>query len=206
MSLSAKQAHRALGAFIGIFLAVHLAAHFAALGGIGAQEIVLQWGRKVYRVPLVEIALLAALAAQVAIGIKLLRGIARRPRKDRWHWLQFLSGTYLAYFMVVHTTAAIVTREAFDLDTNFFWAAGTLVLAPIRYGFAPYYVLAVAALATHIIAALHFRGVRRWHGPALLAGPIAGAVIVAAYSGALYLIELPTEYRDYFAIFPGVDD
>ncbi|MEL7318128.1 MAG: hypothetical protein AAFN04_05755, partial [Pseudomonadota bacterium] len=58
--------------------------------------------------------------------------------------------------------------------------------------------------ATHLIAALHFRGPKRWHAPALLAGPVAGAAIVAAYGGALFPIELPTAYLEYYSAFPGV--
>ncbi|MEO0418906.1 MAG: hypothetical protein AAF249_08575 [Pseudomonadota bacterium] len=200
----AKQAHQRVAIFLGLFLVIHFATHFSALAGIEAQDFVMQIGRAVYRIPVVEIALVASLAVQVALGVDLLRRIAKRPRKDAWHWAQFVSGCYLAYFIVMHTAAALVTRLGFGLETNFFWAAGTLVIEPLKFGFAPYYTLAVTALATHLIAALHFRGPKRWHAPALLAGPVAGAAIVAAYGGALFPIELPTAYLEYYSAFPGV--
>ncbi|MEM6585813.1 MAG: hypothetical protein AAF692_08670 [Pseudomonadota bacterium] len=53
------------------------------------------------------------------------------------------------------------------------------------------------------MAALHFRGPRRWHAPALALGPIAGIAIVMAYAGGWYTIELPKEYRVFFLAFPG---
>lgn len=199
MSLAAKQAHRRVAIVLGLFLAVHFAAHFAALGGIAAQDAVLQWGRNVYRIPVIEIALVIALALQVILGIKLLRQIARRKIKTRWHWLQFLSGCYLAYFIVMHTSAALITRLGIGLDTNFYWAAGTLTLDPIRYYFAPYYTLVVIALVGHVIAALHFRRPKKWHAPALMLGPIAAMLIVTAYGGGLYAVDLPAAYEDYFA-------
>lgn len=204
MKIEAKQAHRNLAMFIGLFLLAHFAAHFAALRGIATQDTVLQLSRAVYRVPVVEIALVIALALQIALGIALLRRISRRRRKDFWHRVQFASGCYLAYFVVMHTAAALISRLALGLDTNFYWAAGTLVLDPLRYGFAPYYVLAVTAFAAHGLAALHFRGPRRWHAPALALGPLAGLTIILAYGGAIYSIELPPEHIEYFNLYPGV--
>ncbi len=68
----AKQAHPNLALFIGLFVLVHFAAHLAALFGIEAQDSALQAGRAVYQFPVVEVALVAALAAQVVLGIKLL--------------------------------------------------------------------------------------------------------------------------------------
>ncbi|GAA4041778.1 hypothetical protein [Parerythrobacter jejuensis] len=204
MNIRAKQAHRTLAGFIGLFLAVHFATHLAALLGIAAQDSALQAGRLAYQFPLIEIALVAALMAQIGLGLRLLGQIRKRPRKGFWHAVQFASACYLGLFIVLHTTAAVMTRLVIGLDTNFYWAAGTLVLAPLKYGFAPYYLIAVTALVSHIIAALHFRGSRPWHKPALLIGPLLGSLIVMAYAGAFYAVDLPTAYRDYFGAFPGV--
>ena len=203
MTKAAKQAHRRLAYFIGLFLIMHFAAHFAAPFGITAQETAMAAGRRVYQYWLFEIALVMALIVQIALGISLLRGIRRRKRKDIWHRIQFLSAVYMVLFIVMHTAAALSTRLIIGLDTNFYWAAGTVVISPLKFGFAPYYLLAVTALFSHIIAALHFRGPRQWHGPILAAGPLAGVLIVAAYSGALYPVDLPAAYSDYFGGFPG---
>lgn len=200
----ARRAHRRVAAFLGLFLLMHFAAHFAALESRQLQELVLHAGRAVYRIPAVEAALVAGFAAQIALGIVLLRGIAGRKRKDGWHQAQFLSGCYLAAFIVMHTGAALLTRWLAGLDTNFYWPAGTLMLSPLKFGFAPYYALAVIALVTHLVAALHFRHPRRWHVPALAVGPVAAVATILAYSGSLYPVELPGEYLAYFGSLTAV--
>ena len=204
MAASAKQAHRTLAAFLLVFVTVHFAAHFGAIGGPGAQASVRDATSAIYQFPLIEIALVAGLAAQVVLGIALLRRIARRRRKDRWHWLQFVSGVYLAVFIVNHTASAVITRLLIGIDTNFYWAAGTLVLTPLKYAFAPYYILAVSALFAHLLAALHYRRPARWHAAKLAIGPLAGCAFVAAYGEALYEFDLPRAYLEYFDNFPGV--
>ena len=200
-----RRAHLRVAGFLLIFIAVHFATHFTALAGIEAHTRTLGVVRLVYQFPLIEIALVAALAAQVVLGLKLLGQIRKRKRKDRWHWAQFLSGCYLAYFIVQHTAAALYTRLGAGLDTNYYWVGGTLTIEPIKYYFAIYYTLAVVAIGTHILAALHFRGPRPWHAPALVAGPLAGIAFVLGYGGAFEAFELPPEYREYYAIFPGVE-
>lgn len=204
MPRKAKQAHQRLAIFIGLFLALHFATHFSGFAGISAHTQTLGWARMLYQFPLIEIALVLALATQVILGVGLLRMIWKRKRKGFWHWVQVVSAAYLAIFIINHTTAALVTRLGIGLDTNFYWAAGTVTLAPLKYAFAPYYVLAVSALCAHILAALHFRGPRKWHKPALIIGPVMGGAIVSAYGGLLYEITLPQAYLDFYSTFPGV--
>lgn len=202
----AKIAHRRLAALLGIFIGVHFAAHFAAVGGIDSQQRVLDAGRAIYRLPPIEAALVAAFAAQLLLGIQLLRSIARRKHKDRWHYAQVFSGGYLAFFIFMHTGAALFSRGIAGLDTNFHWAAGTLILSPIKYGFAPYYALAIVALVTHLAAALHYRRPQRWHAGLLLLGPAAATPILLAYSGALYPVVLPDAHLAYFRTYLPVVD
>lgn len=200
----ARQAHRRLAIFLGLFLAIHFATHFTAIGGIEAHTQALGLARFFYQFPLFEIALVAGFGAQLIVGAKLLGAITRRKHQGFWHWVQLLSAVYLAFFVVIHTSAALITRLALDLDTNFYWAAGTLRLEPIRYVFAPYYTFAVVALFSHIIAALNFRGGKSWHAPALIIGPVTGIVMVMGFGGVFETINLPQDYRDYFSAFPGV--
>ena len=205
-SRQAKQAHGRLAWFLLIFIAVHFVTHFSGPFGVETHSKTLGWARLYYQFPLIEIALVLALAAQVILGIKLLLTIRKRKRKDAWHWVQFASAAYLAYFIIQHTAAALVTRLAIGLDTNFYWAAGTLALSPIKYYFAPYYTLAVVAIASHLIAALHFRGPKIWHAPALMLGPAVGVVFVLVYGGAFASVDIPQQYLDYYAEYLGAEN
>ena len=202
----AKQAHRNVALFLLIFIAVHFATHFTSLLGVATHTETLGWARLFYQFPLIEIALVLALTAQVLLGFKLLGVVRKRKRKDFWHWVQFLSACYLAYFIIQHTIAALSTRLGIGLDTNFYWVAGTLKLEPIRFFFAPYYTLAVTAIASHVIAALHFRGSRSWHKPALILGPVVGVCFVLGFGGAFHEVEVPQEYVDYYTEYLGADN
>ena len=124
----AREAHRNVAIFLLIFIGVHFATHFVSLTGVETHTRALGWARLIYQFPLIEIALVTALAMQVLLGFRLLAAIRKRSRKDAWHWVQFISACYLAYFIVQHTAAALITRLGFGLDTNFYWAAGTLAL------------------------------------------------------------------------------
>lgn len=201
MRLTARQAHLRVALFLGVFLGVHFATHFAALGGVESHAAMLDMGRAVYRVPLVEGVLVAALGLQVMLGVTLVRRMARWPGGGGWRRAQKWSGIVLAVFIVLHTSAALGSRWLFGLDTNFYWAAGTLTLAPLKYGFAPYYSAAVIALVTHVLAALHFRRPARWQGPALLLGPMIALPILLAYGGALFAVDLPEAHRAYFRMY-----
>ena len=201
----AKRAHRMIATFLLLFIVVHFVTHFATIGGIETHAAALAWGRMIYHIPLVEIVLVVAFGLQVALGFRLLANVAKRERQGFWHRVQFFSACYLAYFVIAHTSAALITRLGFGLDTNFYWASATLLIEPIKYGFAPYYTLAVIALFSHLVAALHFRKNRVWHGYALAAGPVVGTIFVMGYSGAFDNVEPPQEYLDFYASFPGVD-
>ncbi|MEO1220230.1 MAG: hypothetical protein AAFY42_02610 [Pseudomonadota bacterium] len=200
-----REAHLRVACFLLIFIAVHFATHFISLAGIETHTAALNWARLLYQLPLIEIALVTGFALQIVLGFKLLAAIRKRKVKGRWHWIQFLSACYLAYFIIQHTLAALITRLGIGLDTNFYWIAGTLTIEPIRYYFAVYYTLAVVALACHLVAAMNFRSPRSWHGPALAVGPLIGIAFVVGYGGVLKAVEVPQEYRDYYAIFPGVE-
>ena len=201
MRLTARQAHLRVAVFLGVFLGLHFAAHLAALGGLERHAAMLEIGRAIYRIPLVEALLVAALALQVVLGVTLVRRMARWPQQGGWRKAQKWSGIALAVFIVLHTSAALLSRWLFALDTNFYWAAGTLTIAPLKYGFAPYYTAAIIALVTHVLAALHARRPARWHAPALLLGPLIALPILLAYGGALFPVELPAEHQAYFQAY-----
>ena len=203
MHLNPRQAHRRVALFLGLFLIVHFATHLSALGGVDSHAAALSAGRAVYRIPLIEVLLVAAFAAQVALGVMLVRRMACWSQQGGWRRAQKWSGIVLAVFIVLHTGAALLSRWLFALDTNFYWAAGTLTIAPLKYGFAPYYGAAVIALVTHLLAALHVHRPARWHGPALLLGPVLALPILLAYGGALFPVALPPAHQAYFNTYLG---
>jgi len=202
MTIRARKAHGLLAIFLGAFIAQHLAAHLTALGGIGNHRAALDAGRTVYRIPAVEMLLLTTFAAQIVLGLILARCLVRKNgRQGWWRRAQISSGLYLAAFILLHSGANLVARFGFDLDTGFFWPAGSLTLDPLPYLFAPYYGLALAAISTHLAAALHFRGKRRLALPVALSGPLLAVPILLVFSGALYAFELPQAYLDYYSYY-----
>src|SRR5690606_17284718 len=114
--------------------------------------------RPLYRNAVVEPALIALFATQILLGLALAR---RRGRPtDGWALAQVGSGLVLALFLVQHVPAVLYARPAVDTDIAF--AAATVASFPRAAYFAPYYTLAITALATHLAAALRFH---RWPGP-----------------------------------------
>jgi succinate dehydrogenase/fumarate reductase cytochrome b subunit len=201
-----RRAHRLAAIVSGLYLLVHLANHLVALGGIEAHIAFMEVVRKVTRVPAVEALLLAAVTVQMGSGLRLLwrrRGQRRLPF-DR---LQAVSGAYLAFFLAVHVVSVLSGRGLLRLDTNFYFAAAGLHVWPYPLFFVPYYGLAVAALFVHLACALRRRLPARvprdardrlgWSGIAV--GAVLAVLIVAAFSGAFYPVELPSAYRATFS-------
>ncbi|WP_334193458.1 hypothetical protein [Pararhodobacter sp.] len=156
--MTLRRLHRLNALLLGLFLALHLANHAALLAGQAAHSGVMAALRPLYRNPLVEPLLIALFAAQIALGLTL---AWRRGRPvGGWALAQLASGLYLAFFLLQHLPAVLLARPATDTDIAF--AAATVESLPKALYFAPYYVLAVAALATHLAAALRFA---RWPAP-----------------------------------------
>ena len=204
MRWSVKRAHRVNASILVAFIVLHFGTHLAAWFGIGAHGVALEAARRLYRPLVVEAALITLFAAQVVLGFVLLARRVRSGRRNRvwgggWGIAQLLSGAYLAYFIVAHIGAALAARHLSGIDTNFYWPAGTLVLDPLRWGFAPYYALALIALGVHLAAALRFRGATRWPRRIAMAAPVLAIAILPPFAGLAYPIDLPPEYRAYFS-------
>ncbi len=204
--------HRVLAVILGLFVLTHLGAHVAAIGGPEAHERALDVVRVVYRNRFVEPILILAALTQIIAGARLAVRRWREPGKGFWGWAQIASGAYLGAFLLMHFGAALAARHLGGIETNFYWPAGTLTVAPLPYFFAPYYFMAVVAIFTHLAAALHFHfGERAWGrlAPKFMIGAGAGlgAFLLLNFSGAFFAFELPQDYRDYYAkyvaVFPG---
>jgi succinate dehydrogenase/fumarate reductase cytochrome b subunit len=198
--------HRSAAVVAGFYVLVHLANHLAGLAGIEAHIAFMQTVRKVTRIPAVEALLLLGIAVQAGSGLGLLwrRRAQRRLVFDR---LQALSGAYLAFFLAVHVVSILVGRSVLGLDTNFYFAAAGLNVLPYPLFFVPYYGLAVTALFTHLACLLRRRLPARmpvasrerlaWTG--IATGAVLAVLIVAAFSGIFYSVDLPPAYRATFS-------
>lgn len=198
-----RLAHRGLAVLIVVFLIQHFAIHLVALLGREQHMAALSAVQGIYRNAFVEPVLLAALALQIVIGLRLILARWHQADKGFWGWAQISSGLYIAVFAALHSIAALSARHVYAIDTNFYWPAGTLNTAPLYWFFAPYYVLAVMAVFTHLAAALRFgwpasRRIRLLAGTLVVSGAGLGVAITAAFAGAFYDITLPPEYVEYY--------
>ena len=207
MSQVVRNAHRVGAVVLLLFIATHLGAHLWGARGPEAHASALAIFQSVYRQPLVEILLVLLLLVQVATGIRHIRSRWRDPNKGFWSRMQIISGIYIGFFVVAHTSAALATRHFAQVETNFYWSAGSLTVSPIKYAFAPYYTLAIITVFAHIAAAIHFAAGPRWSWskPVLISvGAIIALSILTIYSGGLFPIELPDDHKAYFdRISPG---
>lgn len=178
-----RRLHRALAWGLALFLALHLGNHLAGLWGQAAHGAAQETVRLVYRHPLVEPALILAVAAQVALGVAL---AARRRRLT----LQTASGGYLALFLAVHL-GAILSARAQGTDTDLaFAAAGLHAAAPWPALFAAYYGLAVLAVFAHLSAPLSRRSAVAGRA-ALALGATLGLALVALLAGLVTPLAIP---------------
>lgn len=115
--------------------------------------------RLVYRNPIAETILLAAVIVQIVSGLKLFRA-KRRVKKNFYDKLQIWTGLYLAFFFIFHVGAVLVGRTILDLDTNFYFGVAGLNTFPFNLFFVPYYGLAVIAFFGHI-SAVHFQKMKK---------------------------------------------
>ena len=194
--------HRTSAWVIGVYVAIHLFNHLWALKSVDAHVQFMESFRYVYRNTFVEVLLLACVTFQIVSGVYFIR---KRwgQRHGFFDGVQAISGGYLAYFLLVHLGAVLFGRAALKLDTNFYYAAAGMHVPPFQYYFVPYYFLAVVAIFGHIACAVHWLtrdnlsgATRSYFGYTILAvGVVTAALIVTAFAGAFYEINVPQEYR-----------
>ncbi|MEO8247786.1 MAG: hypothetical protein ABI589_00300 [Burkholderiales bacterium] len=197
--------HRASAIALLTFALAHLANHLASLSSVSLHIAFMEVLRHVYRQRVVESLLFLCVAFQVLSGLfMVIRG--RKGRHGFIPWLQAASGVYLAFFLLVHVSAVLFGRAVLRLDTNFYFAAAGFHVAPYQYFFAPYYLLGVLALFTHVGCALYWRMPAGSRGPRALAvalpvvfGGIVSLLIVLSLAGLLRPVAVPAEYKATYA-------
>lgn len=148
-----RQVHFSSGLLLAAFVGVHLTNH--ALAGISpaAHIAFMKAARLVYRHPVVETVLLAAVLLQIITGLRLARSV-KPAATTTWSRLHVGSGLYLALFLVIHVGAVLGGRLLLHLDTNLYFGAAGLNRYPYQLFFVPYYGVAILAFFAHV-AAIH---------------------------------------------------
>lgn len=199
-----ERLHKVSAGFIFAFICLHFANHLIGLEGTAAHQQFLEAARLIYRHPVVEMVLLLAFVIQMITGIALSRMIWAQ-KKDIIHQLQAASGTYLAVFIAVHVAWVFLGRLVLNLDTNFDYAAVTMMTPGWSWVFMPLYGLAIVALFTHIGCITYdiFKKTDKRLGAAFLVavqgvGIYVAYLVLMMYSGRLYPVDLPDSYTDVF--------
>lgn len=143
-----KKVHRFSGILMAGFILLHLFNHLFALGGPIIHQEVMRTLRKVYRFPPIEIALLLAVSLQIISGPVLIW--KNRRQKDRYKWLQIVSGLYLAFFLCYHISAVMLGRYKWNVETDYHFAASVVKYGAQKIFFIPYYMLSVIAVFVHV--------------------------------------------------------
>lgn len=156
--------HGVSAAIILLFIVFHLSNHSMGLGGARPYTQMMEAGRMVYRVPIIEFALVALLLLQVASGLTLAWRWSERTG-DTFRVLQIGSGIYLSAFIVTHLNSALISARAIQgIDTDWAWATGgadgliygawTIRLLP-HYAFGVFFVLSHLSLGLRQVLIAH---------------------------------------------------
>jgi hypothetical protein len=199
-----KRLHRLSGIVIAGFLLLHLTNHLFALGGPSLHIAVMNMFRYLYRFLPVEILLLMCVIFQVISGATLVfkKGFLRQPF---YVIIQIVSGLYLSFFIIYHVRAVMLGRYVWNVDTDFYFAAGVANRYPEKIFFIPYYTLSLVCVFAHI-ACVHYikrqekldkmtdeadtiifgKKYKRETTGICIAGALITFLIMIAFSGVLY--------------------
>ncbi|MFK7934883.1 MAG: hypothetical protein AB8G22_15345 [Saprospiraceae bacterium] len=200
-----KNLHRISGILVSIFIIAHLSNHAMAWFGIAIHQSILASLRKVYRIPIIEIILVAAFLLQAVSGVRLFFQLRKKGDKSSVEKIKMYSGLIIGLFIIQHIPATIGQRILLDIDTNFYFAANVVLQEPLLYYFIPYYFLGIMAFGTHL-AVIHREKVAPMVGLAqakihyyLILGLflILTILILYVFTGNLYEIEIPAVYQMY---------
>ena len=183
-----KAAHYWSGITLAVFISFHLFNQLTSLAGENVHIAMIHAFRRVYRHPVAETLLLAAVAFQIITGLLL---IFTRKRSTLAEKIQVYSGLYLSFFLLFHVGAVLYGRSL-GLDTNFYFAAAGMNMYPAMFFFIPYYLLAVSAISLHV-AAIHYikTGSRRWSRAIAITGLLAAVLIIAGFTNGFRWRHMP---------------
>ncbi len=196
--------HRFNSLFIGAFIVAHLGNHLLAVISPEAHTEGLAVMRQIYFDPLFEMLLFITIFVQIASGYLELKFIG----KSGWKLVRNLSGACLMWFMIIHIGTVYYTRYVDHIPTDFYWVAGSFAHEPIQYIAIAFYGLGVFSFFAHVIAvwALAWKTmpvrvqVLSWGF-----GATTTTLILLAFAGVFYSIEIPSEMTEYYVqmVAPG---
>ena len=193
-----RVAHGVSGAILLLYVGFHIFNHLFGLIGPEAHAAVMAAGRKVYRAPLIEPLLVAAMLGQIAGGLYL-----------AWRWsasttdfartFQVASGLYLSVFILGHMNAVFVyARTYLHITTGWAFATGAptgLIHDAWNIRLLPHYLLGVFFVLAHLASGLRVVSIahgldrttadRLWTGGLAASGIVATAIIVGMSGGRI---------------------
>lgn len=193
-----RVAHGISGAIVLIYVGFHVINHLFGLIGPGRHAEVMEFGRQVYRAPLIEPFLVAMMIFQVVSGLRL-----------SWQWssshvdfyrvFQVASGFYLSIFIVGHMNSVFIyARTYLGIPTDWAFASGDptgLIHDPWNIRLLPHYLLGVFFVLAHLVSGLRVvllaHGFNRtfvdrmWLAGAGASAAIAITIIVALSGGRI---------------------
>jgi hypothetical protein len=162
---AARVVHGVIAALLGLFIAFHLINHSLGWVGPDAHAQFMHWGRTVYRLPMLETALVILLLSQLCLGGWLAHRWTAREL-DGFRLIQVATGVYLGFFVLTHMNSALLSaRRMHGIDTDWAWASGApagLLGDDWNIRLAPHYLLGVFCALAHLVCGL--RGVMLAHG------------------------------------------
>ena len=191
--------HQISAIFLLAFIVTHLGNHIAAAFGPKTFNAYLSAVRPFYRHPVVEPALIALFLIQAFTGSNLIIGSFRRDEKrSLGGWLELFFIVVFTIFIIIHLSAIAVTRFHFEMQTDFYWVAELFRASALQPFILSVHFLGVVAVAVHVGIGLKYMfrsiGLEKpgdWAAMIfIILGVVTATLAVAAYSGALYSIDL----------------
>lgn len=187
-----RTVHGVTAAILLVYLTFHLSNHLLAWFGEEAHRSFMEMGRSVYRAPLIEPLLVAAMLFQVATGL-LLAWRWSAQRADFHRAFQVASGVFLSVFILGHMNSVFVlARSFFGIETGWDFATGApngLLHDPWSVRLIPHYALGVFFIVAHLFSGLRIvllaHGTRRraadaiWMGGAAFSALLSLAIMLA---------------------------
>ena len=202
--------HRYMAIFILLFVMLHMANHLMGVFGVEVYNSVQKQLRHVYKNPIIEPILIAAVIVQLCLGLVLLVKSMRQERpKGFWSWLQIISGILIILTISEHLIALYLARVINNLNTNFYWPLSVMDGPPFTYYFIPYYFLLVSSIFAHAAAGLHYIGLDRGASGRvdkfaiglIIIGLLVATIIVLTLKQTFFDAALPPEWIEYLRQF-----